>query len=191
MKESEDKLSDQELVHIILSGNKDAYSTIVDRYKDSLASFISSTYPGIQDKEDICQESFNKAYLSLKSYNPSYAFTTWLYSIAKNTAIDHHRRKGNITSVSLKSDDDDDPHYALDSINSPEDNMIENQSYTEILGTIQNMDPMYKEVAELRFIQEFAYEEISKKLNIPLNTVKTRLHRAKSILSKKITQDES
>lgn len=190
MKESYDKLSDQELVNLILSGNKDAFSTIVGRYKDSLAKFIISSYPSIQDREDICQESFNKAYLSLESYNPSYAFTTWLYRIAKNTAIDHLRKKGNITSISLKSDDDD-FYYSLNSIDSPEDNMIGNQTYTEILETIQNMEPLYREVAELRFIKEFAYEEISKKLNIPLNTVKSRLSRAKSILSKKITQDES
>lgn len=97
------KLADQELVEIAKSGSEKAYAELVSRYKESLTCFLDNflisrnreiifTEPA-EEPQDICQEALHKAFKNLNSYNPQFSFSTWLYNIAQNTAIDYFRKR--------------------------------------------------------------------------------------------------
>lgn len=181
-------LNDKDLVSLVLNNREGAFTVIVNRHKEGLLNFISSYTSIKQDSEDICQESFDRAYRSLSKYDPKYAFTTWLYNIAKNAAIDHLRRtKTNMAHPSV-TENENELLRSADISDSPEDDMIKTQTMTEIYTNIQKLSPTYREVAELRFIKEYAYEEIARELNIPINTVRTRIKRAKQMLKSNISK---
>lgn len=174
---------DAELIKDALAGNQSACFMLVDKYKDSVSSFIQGIISQSQDVEDICQETFDKAFRNLPQYNPQWAFSTWLFTIAQNTALDHYRKlRTNLSPVNnpepLESN-----IGAVDLAQSPEERLITHQTFDNLLKAIKSLDVKYRKVAELRFIHEFAYEEIAKELNLPLNTVRTRINRAKKLLN--------
>lgn len=179
------KLSDAELVIRCKNGDGDAFSYLITKYESTLINFVSQ-YAGIrQDAEDICQESFKRAFIALDLYDPKFAFSTWLFIIARNTAIDHIRKNSQISIVDINAPSEE-TAPTPDPVISPEDEMIGTQTYKQLLEEIDRLAPKYRDVAQLRFLKEYAYEEIAQELDIPLNTVRTRLKRAKEILTKKI-----
>ena len=178
-------LSDKLLIEMAISGSDEAYFVLHKRYYLGLTLFISEFLDTCkieanefaEQPQDIAQEALYKAFMHLSSYDINYEFSTWLYNIAKNCAIDYTRkRRLNLERGSLNQS-----QYVLDK-NSPEEKLISSQSYCSILSKINQLDTIYREVAQMRFIKEYAYEEISEKLDIPLSTVKTRIKRAKSML---------
>lgn len=172
---------DATLVERAQRGDKRALETLIERYQEPLLTYISKITPNLEDAKDIRQETFQKLYSNLESYSSQYAFSTWLYTIAKNSAYDHHRKmKRRPLSAPLKGESEE-PLYE-GSIPGPEKTMISKQSVEKITTTIRELPPLYREVAELRFIQGYPLEEIANKLNLPLNTVKTRVRRAKENL---------
>ncbi len=170
-------ITDNELVARAINNDQSAFSELAERYRQPVLSFIQNFTGNLQDAEDITQECFDKAFRNLKKFNPEYAFSTWLYSIAQNTSVDHYRKKRGqpITPLTHESS----------LIPSPEEKMINEQTIGELRRAIANLDEIYREVATLRYIHEYAYEEIAKELNIPINTVKTRLNRARSFINKR------
>ena len=176
-----DSMTDKELVENSIRNIDGAFATLVMRYNENLINFISIYITVKEDAEDIMQESFKRAFNSLDKYDDKYAFSTWLYNIAKNAAIDHYRRSKNTPSSSALEVESDLLNSPIID-DSPEDNLIMNQTVEEILSNIEKLSPKYKRVAQLRFIQEYAYEEIAKELNLPINTVRTRIKRAKEQL---------
>ena len=176
-----DSMTDKELVENSIRNIDGAFATLVMRYNENLINFISIYITVKEDAEDIMQESFKRAFNSLDKYDDKYAFSTWLYNIAKNAAIDHYRRSKNTPSSSTLEVESDMLNSPIID-DSPEDNLIMNQTVEEILSNIEKLSPKYKRVAQLRFIQEYAYEEIAKELNLPINTVRTRIKRVKEQL---------
>jgi len=176
-----DSLTDKELIENSLRNIDGAFATLVMRYSENLINFISLYITVKEDAEDIMQESFKRTFNSLDKYDDKYAFSTWLFNIAKNAAIDHLRRNKNTPSSSALEVETDMLNSPIID-DSPEDNLIMNQTVEEILSNIDKLSPKYKRVAQLRFIQEYAYEEIAKELNLPINTVRTRIKRAKEQL---------
>ncbi|MFA6334042.1 MAG: sigma-70 family RNA polymerase sigma factor [Bacteroidales bacterium] len=174
---------DTELIKEALENDQTACFKLVEKYRDSVSAFIQGIIPQTQDVEDICQETFDKAFRNLSLYNSQWAFSTWLFTIAQNTALDHYRKMrtnlspvNNVESLEGKTG-------AVDLAQSPEESLITHQTFDELMKAIKSLDIKYRKVAELRYIHEFAYEEIAKELNLPLNTVKTRINRAKKLLS--------
>lgn len=177
------RLTDRELIEMARQGEQKAFTVLTERHGKGLLAYISEHLSGnnaftesAEEPEDICQEAFNKAFTHIDNYDPRYEFSTWLYNIGKNTAIDHARKRKLIIEIA----DYGNPK------NSPEDKMISNQEYSKLLKMIEELDDKYRDIAKMRFIQELAYEEIAQKLDIPLNTIRTRLKRAKEILAKKL-----
>lgn len=176
------EMNDANLALLAKEGDENAFSELIRKHKSALLLFISQYVKVEQDAEDICQESFKKAFINLSSYDTTYSFNTWLFTIARNTAIDHTRRQ-NDSSPADSGDESDNPRPEIpDQVLSPEDAMISSQSYDSLINAIENLPDIYRDVARLRFIDEYAYEEIAKTLNLPINTVRTRLHRAKNLL---------
>lgn len=179
-------MGDPEVAALANAGDADAFSALVIKHKSNLLSFIGQYITHPQDAEDVCQESFKKAFLALSSYDHAYSFSTWLFTIAKNTALDHLRRQTTQKNDIIVTNSVGDPSQSSmdipDPVNSPEDAMITSQTCDAMTKAIDNLPDIYREVARLRFIEEYPYEEIAKTLNLPLNTVRTRIRRARELL---------
>lgn len=189
------KLTDRDLVILAQQGTQKAFTILTERYGRGLLSYVTEHLSGKNNEmaegpEDICQEAFNKAFSHIDEYDPKYEFSTWIYNIGKNTAIDYSRKRKITIEAGLSAENSTGIANYGNPKNSPEDKMISNQEYSILLKYIEELDSKYRDIAKMRFIQEYAYEEIAQKLNIPLNTVRTRLKRAKEMLAKKLDESE-
>lgn len=188
-------LPDNLLIDSALHGDQTAYALLVQRYKEGLTLYVNEFVGHLKNSEgiielaeepqDIVQEAFHKAFQALDTYMPQYKFSTWLFNIAKNIAIDYARKRKISIGASLTPDNIHNLANIGSGIkNSPEDKLISSQEYRTLIEMINSLDPKYREPAILRFIKEYEYNEIAQELNLGLNTVKTRLKRAKEILMK-------
>ena len=178
------KLDDSSLVELALQRDQGAFALLLEKYRSSLMSHVLKYVSVVEDAEDICQRSFEKAFMNIDRYNAQYAFSTWLYNIAQNEAIDHIRRsRTSINSVPISEE-----REALDVLSgtTPEEELIIDQAVSNLLSGIQSLRESYRQVAELRFIKDYAYEDIARELNLPLGTVKTRINRARKLLEKMV-----
>jgi RNA polymerase sigma-70 factor (ECF subfamily) len=137
-----------------------------------------------EDAHDLTQEIFVKVYLALDRYDPKYQFSTWLFRIAQNSAIDALRKKG-VSEVPLTrpGDDEDDREreFADDGI-SPYRALKNKQLGFAIDKAVEKLPPDYRELIQLRHFAELSYEEIASMKNLPLGTVKNKLFRARNLL---------
>ena len=173
------ELSDKQLIELALADDQGAFSMLLSRYSKPLKAFVMNYVKVEADAEDICQRSFEKAFRDISGYNTRYAFSTWLYNIARNEAIDHLRRnRSSISSVSLE----DPGVMSITGVVTPEESVMEDQAVAELITCIERLPDTYRTVAEYRFIRDFAYEDIAEELAIPLGTVKTRISRARKML---------
>ena len=180
--EKHTKLDDLALVEMALQRDQGAFSLLLEKYRSALMTHVLKYVSVVEDAEDICQRSFEKAFMNIDRYNSQYAFSTWLYNIAQNEAIDHLRRsRTSINSVSISTE-----REALDVLSgsTPEDEFIIDQAVKQLMQGIRDLPAGYRQVAELRFIKDYAYEDIARELGLPLGTVKTRINRARKLLEK-------
>lgn len=172
-----------QIIEGVKKGDSDSCFRLVERYRDPLFSWILQRISNPNDAEDILQESFTKCFKRIESYNNNYSFSTWLYTIAKNSALDF-LRKGEL-AVAPYYGEESPVKEGEDLAPSPEDQLIAKQNIEQLVTAIKELSPIYREVSELRFIHDYALEEIAKELNIPLNSVKSRVRRAKIELFKR------
>lgn len=168
-------MTDQKLVEAVLGGVTVAYDVLCKRYEPALVSMLSGR--GVVECDDIVQESFIKAYLNLDKYDPKYTFGQWIFAIAKNLHIDGIRKQKG-TKVDI-----DEIVTFCGSMN-PEQSIISRQNRDQMERRLDRLPAGYKVIVELRFLDELSYEEIASKLNIPIGTVKTKIHRARALLVK-------
>ena len=180
-------LADIDLVRLAAEQNQVAYIVLYTRYHVGVKSHISRYVIQKEDIEDICLESFQKAFSQIGSYNPEYKFSTWLYRIARNTAFDHlsrhDREKNNMPTTSL-NDDITELKELPATMHNPEEDIINQQEYDKWLTNIEKLKEDYKVVAKMNLIDNFGYKEIADALDMPINTVKTKIRRAKAQLLK-------
>ena len=180
-------LSDQDLVRYASEQNQMAFVMLYTRYNVGVRSHISRYVAQKEDIEDICLESFQKAFSQIGSYNPDFKFSTWLYRIARNTAFDHlskhDREKNNMPTTSL-NDDIAELKELPATMHNPEEDIINQQEYDKWLTNIEKLKEDYRIVAKMNLIDNFGYKEIADALDMPINTVKTKIRRAKAQLLK-------
>ena len=180
-------LSDMDLVRLALEQNQAAFIVLYTRYNTGVKSHIAHYISQKEDIEDICLESFQKAFSQLGSYNPDYKFSTWIYRIARNTAFDHmsrhDREKNNMPTTSI-SDDFAELKDLPATMHNPEEDIINQQEYDKWLNNIEKLKEDYRAVAKMNLIDNFGYKEIADALDMPINTVKTKIRRAKAMLLK-------
>ena len=180
-------LSDSELVCMALEQNQAAFIVLYTRYNAGVKGHISRYVSQKEDIEDICLESFQKAFSQIGTYNPEYKFSTWLYRIARNTAFDHlsrHDREKNYMPTTSINEDTTELKELPATMHNPEEDIITQQEYDKWLTNIEKLKEDYKIVAKMNLIDNFGYKEISEALELPLNTVKTKIRRAKAMLLK-------
>ncbi len=182
-------LQDQGLVKEALEGSQEAFSQLMEKYRNPIHHHI---YRMVRDKrqvEDLVQEIFIKAFSSLASYSTNYAFSTWLYKIATNHTIDYLRRK-KLSTLSIdqpmKTKDGELEYELPDSTYRPDRHIVEDQRRLLIQEAIDSLPPKYYRVIVLRHQQEKSYEEIAQELDLPLGTVKAHIFRARELLYKRL-----
>lgn len=180
-------LPDIDLVKLAIDQNQAAYIVLYTRYNAGVKSHISRYVSQKEDIEDISLESFQKAFSQIGSYNPEYKFSTWLYRIARNTAFDHlsrhDREKTNMPTTSINEDIAELKELPA-TMHNPEEDIINQQEYDKWLTNIEKLKEDYKVVAKMNLIDNFGYKEIADALDMPINTVKTKIRRAKAQLLK-------
>lgn len=180
-------LSDNELVHLALEQNQAAFIVLYTRYNAGVRAHISRYVSQKEDIEDICLESFQKAFSQISSYNPEYKLSTWLYRIARNTAFDHlskHDREKNYMPTTSINEDTAELKELPATMHNPEEDIITQQEYDKWLMNIEKLKDDYRIVAKMNLIDNFGYKEIADALDMPINTVKTKIRRAKAQLLK-------
>ena len=179
--------SDKELIHLALEQNQMAYIVLFSRYNIGVRSHISKYVSQNEDIEDIMLESFQKAFSQMAMYNPEYKFSTWLFRIARNTALDHigrkDREKNNLPTTSI-SEQLSELNEIPAPVHNPEEDIIKQQEYDKWIANIDKLKDDYRTVAKMNLIDNFGYKEIADALDLPINTVKTRIRRAKEQLLK-------
>lgn len=183
-----------ELVRRAIIGDGTAFTELWDTNVDALRTYLSSSLKQLDDfyLDDICSRSFEKAFRQIGSYDPSISkFFTWLKVIARNTALDILESESRSRMVSIEDCDDksvvdnigDDMVSALETI-------IEDEGKDKLLSYIDGMPELYREVAKRRLVEGASYKEISEELDFPLNTVRTRIRRAKQLIDKMMSKEE-
>lgn len=183
---SDKAAEDYDLVQLAIKGDQKAYSVLMDRYRNSIYHMMYKMVHKQEDAEDLTLEAFGKAFNKLKSYTPKYAFSTWLFKIASNNAIDYIRKKRlKMLSIDESMDDEGDKSFSSNiKSNSldPEEKYIHDQRVKLMRSVMSELNHKYRLMIELRYFEDLSYEEIADELEIPLGTVKAQLYRAKDIL---------
>jgi RNA polymerase sigma factor (sigma-70 family) len=179
---------DYRLVRLAIeNSDQRAYAELLQRYRESVYFMMMKMCNNKDDAEDLTIEAFGRAFKKLDQYSPDFAFSTWLFKIASNNAIDFIRKKKQKYSISIDTKIDNNEGYDHSSnIRSttldPEENFIRKQKIESVRLLVDNLKPKYKEMIELFYFQELSHEEISKKLNLPIGTIKAQLFRARDLL---------
>lgn len=181
-----DQLDDRSLVERILGGERDLFTTLVSRYQKRVINYVYRITHRYEEAHDLTQEIFVKVYLALDRYDPKYQFSTWLFRIAQNSAIDALRKKS-IAEVPLTRPTEDDPQgreqeFADEDTISPYRALKNKQLSAAIDTAVANLPPDYRELIQLRHFAELSYEEIASMKKLPLGTVKNKLFRARNLL---------
>ena len=180
-------MEDADLVKLALEQNQAAFIVLYTRYNAGVRSHISRYVTRKEDIEDICLESFQKAFSQIGTYNPEYKFSTWLYRIARNTAFDHlsrHDREMSYMPTTSINEEITELKEIPATMHNPEEDIITQQEYDKWLGNIEKLKGDYRVVAKMNLIDNFGYNEIADALGMPINTVKTKIRRAKAMLLK-------
>jgi RNA polymerase sigma-70 factor, ECF subfamily len=173
----------------VIKGDQSAFAEIVEIYKDKVFQICFRMLGNRHEAEDISQEAFIRAYVNIETFNQNRKFSTWLYRIATNLCIDRIRKKK--------------PDYYLDAevsgaegltmysqvaadVQLPEDKVEEMELQESIQFEISKLPDKYRSVIVLKYIEELSLQEISEILDLPLGTVKTRIHRGREALRKQL-----
>lgn len=184
---SESAEQDKDYVARALDGDESAYAALVEKYQNALYHHIRRIVRDRAELEDLVQESFIKAFSALDSYSTQYAFSTWLYKIATNHAIDYLRKKKLRTESidkPIKTREGEMDVELPDTTYRPDRHIVEDQRKTLIQQAIDALPPKYYRVIVLRHQHEKTYDEIARELDLPLGTVKAHIFRARELLNK-------
>ncbi len=166
--------------------DEQAYAELMERYKKPVYHMILKMVRNVDDAEDLTIEAFAKAFKSLHKFKKDYTFSTWLFRIATNNAIDFIRKK-KLETMSLNTSYQDESGADVtmdlkDKNLDPQEEAIKAQKIELMRLFVNKLPPKYQRLVRLRYFQELSYEEIAKELDAPLGTVKAQLHRARELL---------
>lgn len=175
--------SDRELVAIAVSGFDGSFEELVRRYQRPISAYVYRMVGNYESALDLTQEIFIKVYNSLNRYRAEFKFSTWIYKIAHNAAIDHLRRTATREQSLVIGPEGDSFDLPLESARlSPEQESEQKERRGEIEAVVRALPANYRELIILRHSQDLSYEEIVEVTGLPLGTVKNRLFRAREMM---------
>ena len=172
--------SDPALVAAAARGNRQAYDQLVRKYQDRLMMTVGRVVRDRSDAEDVCQEAFLRAFVHLPTFTGRSAFFTWLCRIALNVAIGEHRRRARAPFRELQADTA--RQEPLDHGDLPGDRLMRRESVSRLRQALAALPPDQRDVLVLRAVNGLNYHEISRRLDLNIGTVRSRLHRARQEL---------
>jgi RNA polymerase sigma-70 factor (ECF subfamily) len=183
-----EQLDDRTLVTRIVGGERDLFTTLMTRYEKRVVNYVYRITHRYEEAHDLAQEIFVKVYLALDRYDSKYQFSTWLFRIAQNAAIDVLRKK-TISEVPLARPSEDEPQKEREFADpgvSPYRALKNKQLAAAIEKAVENLPIDYRELIQLRHFAELSYEEIATMKKLPLGTVKNKLFRARNLLKEQL-----
>ncbi|MCQ2011307.1 RNA polymerase sigma factor SigW [Sporolactobacillus sp. STSJ-5] len=179
--------SEKRLIKKIRKGDQQAFAELVERYKNSVFAICLRMVGNAQEAEDLSQEAFIRAYNHIDQYDHERKFSTWLFRIATNLSIDFLRRRKNVVSLDavVPSTEGLSLNAMLpDEGEQPEDRIVRKETEEMVQGEIKKLPEKYRSAVVLKYIEDLSLKEISEIMEIPVGTVKTRIHRGREMLRK-------
>src|SRR5687768_1132719 len=181
--------SDRELVGIAVNGFDGSFEELVRRYQRPIAAYVYRMVGNYESALDLTQEIFIKVYKSLSRYRAEFKFSTWIYKIAHNAAVDHLRRTATREQSLLVGPEGDQFELPIESNRlSPEQESERRERRVEIETVVRTLPANYRELIVLRHSQDLSYEEIVEVTGLPLGTVKNRLFRAREMMRQQFVE---
>jgi RNA polymerase sigma-70 factor (ECF subfamily) len=176
-------VTDRELVAIAVNGFDGSFEELVRRYQRPISAYVYRMVGNYESALDLTQEIFIKVYNSLNRYRAEFKFSTWIYKIAHNAAVDHLRRTATREQSLVIGPEGDSFDLPLESSRlSPEQESEQKERRGEIEAVVRALPANYRELIILRHSQDLSYEEIVEVTGLPLGTVKNRLFRAREMM---------
>lgn len=188
MMEGDVNSGDSYFVERALTGQKECFAELVKKHKNAVYTIILRMIHDPEEAYDLSQDAFLKAYKNLARYDVQYKFSTWLYRIAVNTALDYLKAKKHRMAETFKKLEDvgfSEKTHASQDIS--RDVLLK----MEVQELLNALPPRYKAVFVLKFSQELTYEEIADILKMPVGTVKMQIHRARAMLLGKMKEQNN
>lgn len=184
------RMSDEDLMSLLQEGEGDAFEMLEKRHSRRIYNFLFKYTRDRQLTEDLVQETFLRVYKSRYSYRRIAKFTTWLYTIAGNLARTEYRKRTRVTLLSLHS------NGALSEyeVEIPDESHVPDVQadltieHERVQRAIDHLPDIFREVVVLRGVQDLTYDEIQEITGIPLGTIKSRIHRGRSLLERMLTE---
>jgi RNA polymerase sigma factor (sigma-70 family) len=185
------KVDDIALIGRARKGDESAYRILLRKYERSVYSICLRMVRNREEAEDLAQDAFVKVFSMLDRYNPTYAFSSWLFKITSNLCIDFLRKR-RIESVAMdepvKSESGEFTRQYETRIDDPEAEAVRKERAGFITEVIEGLPSHYRIVILLRHQEGMPYDEIAATLGIPLGTVKARIHRARQLLKTRLEE---
>lgn len=175
---------DLKVIDRALHGDSKAYAELLTRYRDSVYYVLLRMVNNPSDAEDLTIEAFGKAFHNLAKYVPSHAFSTWLFRIATNNCIDFMRKKSQSPRPFDQDEGEEDEMEATvaSDMRAPDEVMMDRETAASLNRIVKSLKPRYRRLIELRYFEDYSYEDIATELSLPIGTVKARLFRAKVLI---------
>ena len=187
-----DTREDAELVKLVLAGDTEFYAVLVNRYRTRVSRYVERFTYDVEDARDVTQDVFIKVYGALDSFDPRFKFSTWLFRIAGNAAIDHLRRRRVRTLPLEYPPGENGEARAVDPPETrpnPHEELVRQRLREALSAAIDRLPDDYRELISLRHYGEMPYEEIAELKGMPLGTVKNKLFRARQALRDLLPKD--
>ena len=178
--------NDAQLIEEALAGNSTAFGNLVQKYQDRLFNTIVHVTGNAEDALDVVQDAFVRAFLKLDTFQQNSAFYTWLYRIAFNVAASRRRRKK--PALSIEHARESSGLEPTDPQPGPEDRVEQDERCRQVQEAIAGLTEEYRSVLVLREIDGCCYETIADILDLPIGTVRSRLHRARLQLREELKE---
>jgi RNA polymerase sigma-70 factor, ECF subfamily len=178
-----------ELIRRAIIGDGTAFTELWDTNIDALRAYLTSTIKQLDTFyiDDICSRSFEKAFRQIRSYDPSKSlFSTWLRAIARNTALDTIEAETRNQRKLVSIDESPTTGMAIETIGdadaTPLENIIKDEDAEKLKTSIDALPELYRDIARRRLLDGLQYKEIAEEFGMELNTVRTRIRRAKALI---------
>ncbi len=182
-------VADRELVASAVTGLEGGFEELVRRYQRPISGYVYRMVGDYEAALDLTQEIFIKVYGSLARYRSEFKFSTWIYKIAHNCAVDYLRRNNGREQSLVSGIEGDTYELPIESKRlSPEQESEREERRLEIEGVVRALPGAYRELIILRHSQDLTYEEIVEVTGLPLGTVKNRLFRAREMMRHQFLQ---